>query len=105
MIRLFYKLALSRLAGMYKYIGTEETISALKHLSNELPVRSFAKLLRPDIKMRRIFRLCNPPEDIVLGSEAWEARLGKRGGGGSALFWNMLTQSGYNPNRAPFNRP
>nr|CAD7575067.1 unnamed protein product [Timema californicum] len=58
--------------GMYKYIGTEETISALKHLSNELPVRSFAKLLRPDIKMRRIFRLCNPPEDIVLGSEGRE---------------------------------
>ncbi|GLH03316.1 Uncharacterized protein GBIM_09240 [Gryllus bimaculatus] len=56
-------------AGMYKYIGNEDGTSTLKHTGNEMPNRNFPKNLKPDIKMRRIFKLCNPPEEISLGSE------------------------------------
>ncbi|XP_063244225.1 2-phosphoxylose phosphatase 1 isoform X2 [Bacillus rossius redtenbacheri] len=54
---------------MYKYIGNEDPVSAMKRTSNDTPMRSFSKYLKPDIKMRRIFRLCNPPEEITIGSE------------------------------------
>ncbi|PNF23838.1 hypothetical protein B7P43_G13724 [Cryptotermes secundus] len=56
-------------AGMYKYIGNEDGISALKHTDNDIPMRSFSKNLKPDIKTRRIFKLCNPPEEIAIGNE------------------------------------
>lgn len=56
-------------AGMYKYIGNEDSISALKHTNNDTPMRSFSKNLKPDIKTRRIFKMCNPPEDITIGNE------------------------------------
>lgn len=56
-------------AGMYKYIGNEETSTTLKPTVNEIPNRNFPKNLKPDIKMRRIFKLCNPPEEIASGSE------------------------------------
>ncbi|XP_067010672.1 2-phosphoxylose phosphatase 1 [Anabrus simplex] len=56
-------------AGMYKYIGIEEPGSALKHAANEVPMRKFNRNIKPDIKMRRIFRLCNPPEEIGIGNE------------------------------------
>jgi hypothetical protein len=54
---------------MYKYIGNEESISALKHTNNDIPIRSFSKNLKPDIKTKRIFKLCNPPEEIAIGNE------------------------------------
>jgi len=56
------------LTGMYKYIGSDNRAAAFKHLANEV-IRGFPKDLKPDIKTRRIFKLCNPPEDILLGSE------------------------------------
>jgi hypothetical protein len=56
-------------AGMYKYIGNEDSMSALKHTDNDNPLRSFSKNLKPDIKTRRIFKLCNPPEEITIGNE------------------------------------
>ncbi|KAK3929270.1 2-phosphoxylose phosphatase 1 [Frankliniella fusca] len=55
--------------GMYKYIGTEDGAQGYKHSSNDIFVRGFPKDLKPEIKGRRIYRLCNPPEDINLGSE------------------------------------
>lgn len=54
---------------MYKYIGNEDSISALKHTNNDIPIRSFSKNFKPDIKTRRIFKLCNPPEEIIIGHE------------------------------------
>jgi hypothetical protein len=54
---------------MYKYIGNEDSISALKHTNSDTPMRSFSKNLKPDIKTRRIFKMCNPPEDITIGNE------------------------------------
>ncbi|KAE8749797.1 hypothetical protein FOCC_FOCC003535 [Frankliniella occidentalis] len=54
---------------MYKYIGTEDAAQGYKHSSNDIFVRGFPKDLKPEIKGRRIYRLCNPPEDINLGSE------------------------------------
>lgn len=54
---------------MYKYIGTEDGTQGYKHSSNDILVRGFPKDLKPEIKGRRIYRLCNPPEDINLGSE------------------------------------
>lgn len=54
---------------MYKYIGTEDGAQGYKHSSNDIFVRGFPKDLKPEIKGRRIYRLCNPPEDINLGSE------------------------------------
>lgn len=54
---------------MYKYIGNEDGISALKHTDNDILMRSFSKNLKPDIKTRRIFKLCNPPEEIAIGNE------------------------------------
>lgn len=56
------------MAGMYKYIGAEDEAQGFKH-SNDILVRGFPKDLKPEIKGRRIYRLCNPPEDINLGSE------------------------------------
>jgi hypothetical protein len=54
---------------MYKYIGNEDSISTFKHTNNDTPIRSFSKNLKPDIKTRRIFKMCNPPEDITIGNE------------------------------------
>jgi hypothetical protein len=54
---------------MYKYIGNEDSISALKHTNSDTPMRSFSNNLKPDIKTRRIFKMCNPPEDITIGNE------------------------------------
>lgn len=54
---------------MYKYIGTEDGAQGYKHSTNDIFVRGFPKDLKPEIKGRRIYRLCNPPEDINLGSE------------------------------------
>ncbi|XP_008556406.1 2-phosphoxylose phosphatase 1 [Microplitis demolitor] len=57
-------------AGMYKYIGNNENSSVQsKPLSSDVPVREFARHFKPDIKNKRIFKLCNPPEDIRSGAE------------------------------------
>ncbi|XP_047108074.1 2-phosphoxylose phosphatase 1 isoform X1 [Schistocerca piceifrons] len=57
------------IAGMYKYIGNEDGTAAVKSTENEISRGSSVKILKPDIKTRRIFHLCNPPEEISVGSE------------------------------------
>lgn len=55
---------------MYKYIGTEDvSISVLKHSSNDFTTRSFSQNIRPDIKARRVIKVCNSPQMITAGSE------------------------------------
>ena len=61
--------------GMYKYIGNEDGAQGYKHSSNDILVRGFPKDLKPEIKGRRIYRLCNPPEDINLGTEGKNSSL------------------------------
>ncbi|KAK0179012.1 hypothetical protein PV327_007839 [Microctonus hyperodae] len=57
-------------AGMYKYIGGDEKSSLQgKPLGGDLPIREFARHLKPDVKNRRIFKLCNSPDDINTGAE------------------------------------
>lgn len=51
---------------MYKYIGNEESSTLIKHF----PQRNYPKLIRnSDFKMRKIYKLCNPPADITIGTE------------------------------------
>lgn len=55
---------------MYKYIGGDEKSSLQsKPLGSDLPIREFARHLKPDVKNRRIFKLCNSPDDINTGAE------------------------------------
>ncbi|KAK6616991.1 hypothetical protein RUM44_005348 [Polyplax serrata] len=53
---------------MYKYIGTEEN-PTFNHLTQESLPPDFPKDVKNDIKMRRIFKVCNPPTEITKGSE------------------------------------
>ena len=55
---------------MYKYIGVDEKTSmpARPH-GSELSIKEFPRRIKPDLKNRRIFRLCNLPSDITEGSE------------------------------------
>ncbi|XP_015113288.1 2-phosphoxylose phosphatase 1 [Diachasma alloeum] len=56
-------------AGMYKYIGTDEKSSLQSKQSSDLPIREFARHLKPDVKNKRIFKLCNSVDDINIGAE------------------------------------
>lgn len=63
---------------MYKYIGNNEKSSIQsKPLSSDVPVREFARHFKPDIKNKRIFKLCNPPDDIKIGSEGKKKKINK----------------------------
>lgn len=55
---------------MYKYIGAEDSsLNALKHSANDLTTHSFSYYVRPDIKTKRVLRVCNPPPDIFANTE------------------------------------
>ncbi|XP_034949316.1 2-phosphoxylose phosphatase 1 [Chelonus insularis] len=56
-------------AGMYKYIGGNEKSSLQGKPPSDLPIREFARHLKLDIKNRKIFKLCNSPDDIKTGAE------------------------------------
>ncbi|XP_071439450.1 2-phosphoxylose phosphatase 1 [Hetaerina americana] len=56
-------------AGMYKYIGQEDVASISKSSNTNIPVRMSPINMKQDNKVKRIFKFCNPPEDIAIGSE------------------------------------
>ncbi|XP_043270434.1 2-phosphoxylose phosphatase 1 [Venturia canescens] len=57
-------------AGMYKYIGDEETNSMPgKPLGSVLPIREFPRQMKRDVRNQRVFKFCHSPEDIPVGSE------------------------------------
>ncbi|XP_012253154.2 2-phosphoxylose phosphatase 1 [Athalia rosae] len=57
-------------AGMYKYIGIEEkTSSPGRRPASEISLREFPRNLKLDPKTKKIFRFCNPPDDISPGAE------------------------------------
>ncbi|XP_046405402.1 uncharacterized protein LOC124170616 isoform X2 [Ischnura elegans] len=55
--------------GMYKYIGQDDIASISKSSNTNVPVRMSPINMKQDHKVKRIFKFCNPPEDIALGSE------------------------------------
>ncbi|XP_022203174.2 2-phosphoxylose phosphatase 1 [Nilaparvata lugens] len=58
------------LGGMYKYIGSEDGSGSLvRHSTGDFTTRSFSQSIRPDIKARRVMKVCNPPNMITAGSE------------------------------------
>lgn len=55
---------------MYKYMGVDENNSyQVKPISSDRPIREFSRHFKPDIKTKKIFKLCNPPDDINPGVE------------------------------------
>lgn len=52
---------------MYKYIAIDDG-STLNHIGNDI-LDIYPKNAIYDIKMRRIFKVCNPPSQITVGSE------------------------------------
>lgn len=50
-------------------MGQEGSIIITKYPSNDNPIRNFPRNLRPDTKTKRIFKFCNHPDEIVIGSE------------------------------------
>lgn len=57
-------------AGMYKYIGIDEKSSMqTRVLGNDISIREFPRNLRADVKTKKIFRFCNPPNDITAETE------------------------------------
>lgn len=53
--------------GMYKYIGVEDR-TRLNSLPEDL-VLDYPRDAKNDIKLRRIYKVCNPPSQITRGSE------------------------------------
>ena len=61
---------------MYKYIGVDEKSSVQNRpSSSELSIREFPRNLKPDLKTKKIFRFCNTPSDINIGSEGMKLLL------------------------------
>ncbi|XP_033337634.1 2-phosphoxylose phosphatase 1 [Megalopta genalis] len=57
-------------AGMYKYIGIDEKSSIqARVLGNDVSVREYPRNLKADVKTKKIFRFCNPPNEIIAESE------------------------------------
>lgn len=57
-------------AGMYKYIGIDEKSSMqTKSLGNELPIREYPRNFKADMRTKKIFRFCNPPNEITTETE------------------------------------
>lgn len=55
---------------MYKYMGVDEKnpLQVKPSVSDHM-IREFSRHLKPDMKNKRIFKLCNSPEDINSGVE------------------------------------
>lgn len=55
---------------MYKYIGIDERSSMqTRVLENDISIREFPRNLRADIKTKKIFQFCNPPNEIIAETE------------------------------------
>lgn len=55
---------------MYKYIGINEKGSMqTRVLGNDISIREFPRNLKADVKTKKIFRFCNPPEEIITETE------------------------------------
>lgn len=54
------------LGGMYKYIGSEDTAlsAGAKYPGNDFTTQSFSNYIHPDIKTRRVLKVCNQVKDI-----------------------------------------
>ncbi|KAI5755942.1 hypothetical protein M8J77_020774 [Diaphorina citri] len=57
------------IAGMYRYVGTEENISSGIRQVPDIPTKTFSKDLKPNIKTKRVLRQCNLPEYMEADEE------------------------------------
>lgn len=51
---------------MYKYIGSEDTALSVggKYPGSDFTTQSFSNYIHPDIKTRRVLKVCNQVKDI-----------------------------------------
>lgn len=55
---------------MYKYIGIDEKNSMqARVIENDISIREFPRNLKVDVKTKKIFRFCNPPNEITTETE------------------------------------
>lgn len=57
------------IAGMYRYVGTEENnVPSVKQIP-DISTKAFSRDLKPNIKAKRVLRQCNLPADMMVDEE------------------------------------